>query len=347
MVSSGGTGSVTIKDVARAADVSPSVVSRILNEDATLRVRHDTRKRVLQVIDEMGYRANSTARSLRLSRTNVFGLVTHDLSNPIYAEIINGTFDGCSAHGYSMIMADADELNRDLRRFEGMLRSRQVDGVLLLRNTVASDSDLAQLAAASVPTVLLMDAAREGVSTVSIDDEASVYAGVRHLIELGHHRIGHLTGLQSWRSDSRHHGYVRAMQEAGIDPRTSWVRVGGWTADEGRQGMQQLMADNPRSGDSPTAVFVSNTLAALGALDTARQLGLSVPQDISIASLHDTWLADLVTPALTTVRTPLAELGRQAVEVLVQQQQERSDVNHVVAAKSLVIERQSTAPPKT
>lgn len=347
MVASGGHGTVTIKDVARAAEVSPSVVSRILNDDATLRVRHKTRTRVLQVIDEMNYRPNSTARSLRLSRTNVFGLVTHDLSNPIYAEIINGTFEGCAAFGYSMIMADADALNRDLGRFDGLLRSHQVDGVLLLRNTVTSDTDLAQLSSASVPTVLLMDSAREGVSTVSIDDEAGVHQGVRHLLELGHRRIGHLTGLPSWRSDSRHQGYVRAMQEAGIDPHASWVTVGGWTADEGRQGMYRLMADNPSAGDTPTAVFVSNTLAALGALDAARRLGIAVPQDLSIVSLHDTWLADLVTPPLTTVRTPLAELGRQAVEVLVAQQQERSDVNRVVGTESTIIERQSTAPPPT
>ncbi len=279
---------VTIKDVARAAEVSPSVVSRIINDDADLRVRQETRERVLRVIAELDYRTNKTARSLRLSRTNVFGLVTHDLSNPIYAEIIRGAFDGCSAAGYSMIMTDADELNRDLRRFDGLLRSHQVDGVLLLRNTVTSDRDLAQLAAASVPTVLLMDSARDGLSTVSIDDEASVYAGVRHLLEMGHGRIGHLTGLRSWRSDNRHRGYLKAMREAGIEPRPSWIRVGGWTADEGRRGMERLMSANPRAGQAPTAVFVSNTLAALGALDTARRLGVPVPQQLSIASLHDT-----------------------------------------------------------
>lgn len=346
MAASSGTGRATIKDVARTAEVSPSVVSRILNADATLRVRPETRERVLRVIDDLDYSANSTARSLRLSRTNVFGLVTHDLTNPIYAEIITGAFDACSTFGYSMMMADADELNRDLRRFDALMRGHQVDGLVLLRNTVASDEELARLAAAAVPTVLLMDSPRPGVSTVSIDDEASVYAGVRHLLDLGHRRIGHLTGLRSWRSDHRHQGYLRAMHEAGIEPRPSWVRIGGWSADKGRHGMHQLLAKNPRKAEAPTAVFVSNTLAALGALDAMHQQGISVPRELSIASLHDTWLADLVTPALTTVRTPLAQMGRRAVTILVEQQQELADVNDVVPTEPLVVRRQSTTPPQ-
>ncbi len=347
MPSANGTARSTIKDVARAAAVSPSVVSRILNNDATLRVREQTRQRVLRVIEEMDYQANSTARSLRLSRTNVFELVTHGLTNPIYAEIVEGAFEACSDAGYSMVMTDADELNRDLSRFDAQLRGRQVDGVLLLRNTVASDKQLARLAASSVPTVLLMDSARAGVSTVSIDDERSVQAGVQHLLDLGHRRIAHLTGLPSWRSDNRHQGYLNAMHGAGVEPEPAWVGVGGWTAAEGRQGMADLIATHSRASRAPTAVFVSNTLAALGALDAARKLEISVPGVLSVASLHDTWLADLMAPSLTTVRTPLADMGRRAVNILVDQQRSRVDVNEVVTTNPIVVQRQSTAPPAT
>ena len=346
MSSSSGTGRSTIKEVARAAEVSPSVVSRILNSDATLRVRPETRERVLRVIDEMDYSANSTARSLRLSRTNVFELVTHDLTNPIYAEIVKGAFEACSVSGYSMVMTDADELNRDLSRFDALLRRQQVDGILLLRSTVASDKQLARLAASSVPTVLLMDSARRGFSTVSIDDERSVHAGVQHLLDLGHRRIAHLSGLQSWRSDNRHQGYLNAMHEAGIEPDPAWIGIGGWTAAEGREGMTKLIAAHPRATQAPTAVFVSNTLAALGALDAARRLGISVPGALSVASLHDSWLADLMTPSLTTVRTPLADMGRRAVDILVEQQQSRMDLNDVVSTDPVVVQRQSTAPPQ-
>ena len=340
-----GTRRSTVKDVARAAAVSPSVVSRILNGDATLRVRGETRERVLRVIEEMDYNANSTARSLRLSRTNVFELVIHDLTNPIYAKIVEGVFEACSTSGYSMVMTDADELNRDLGRFEALLRGHQVDGILLLRSTMASDRQLAVLAASSVPTVLLMDSPLPGVSTVSIDDERSVYAGVKHLLDLGHRRIAHLAGLKSWRSDNRHRGYLNAMREAGIEPSPAWVGIGGWTAAEGREGMARLIADQPHTMLAPTAVFVSNTLAALGALDAARELEISVPGTLSVASLHDTWLADLMTPSLTTVRTPLADMGRRAVNILVEQQLSRVDVNDVVATDPVVVQRRSTAPP--
>lgn len=340
-----GTRRLTMKDVARAAAVSPSVVSRILNNDASLRVREETRARVLQVIEEMDYSANSMARSLRLSRTNVFELVIHDLTNPIYAKIVEGAFEACSEAGYSMVLTDADQLNRDLSRFNAILRGRQVDGILLLRSSVTSDTQLAALAASSVPTVLLMDSAGPGISTVSIDDKRSVYCGVKHLLDLGHRRIAHLTGLRSWRSDNRHQGYLNAMRQAGIEPEPAWVGIGGWTAAEGREGMNRLAAAHRRTTLAPTAVFVSNTLAALGVLDAARKLGISVPGTLSVASLHDTWLADLMTPSLTTVQTPLADLGRRAVKILIEQQQSRVDVNTVVATCPVVIQRQSTASP--
>lgn len=340
-----GTRRLTMKDVARAAAVSPSVVSRILNNDASLRVREETRARVLRVIEEMDYSANSMARSLRLSRTNVFELVIHDLANPIYAKIVEGAFEACSESGYSMILTDADQLNRDLSRFDTILRGRQVDGILLLRSSVTSDTQLAALAASSVPTVLLMDSAGPGISTVSIDDKHSVHCGVKHLLDLGHRRIAHLTGLPSWRSDNRHQGYLNAMREAGIEPEPAWVGIGGWTAAEGREGMTRLAAAHSRTTLAPTAVFVSNTLAALGVLDAARKLGISVPGTLSVASLHDTWLADLMTPSLTTVQTPLADLGRRAVNILIEQQRSRVDVNAVVATYPVVVQRQSTASP--
>jgi len=347
MASSTGNRKVTIKDVASVAKVSTSVVSRVLSEDATLRIRDDTRERVLRVITGMGYSANATARSLRLSRTNLFGLITHDLTNPIYAEIMRGAFEAGTKSGYSMVMTDADEVNRNLNSFNALVRGHQVDGILLLRSTGASDRYLANISSSFVPTVLLMDSARPGVSTISMDDKRSVQAGVRHLINLGHRRIGHLTGLKSWRSDDRHQGYLDAMHEAGVRPDPSWIGIGGWTAAAGREGMMRLMANRPRSAQAPTAIFVSNTLAALGALSAARELRLVVPQALSVASLHDTWLADLVTPTLTTVRTPLAELGRRAVNILVDQQQFKMDVNDLVPTRPVIIQRQSTGPPLT
>lgn len=340
-------GRATIKDVARAAGVSASIVSRVLNHDQTLRVRDETRARILRTVTELDYTAHDAARALRLSRTGVLGLITHELTNPIYAEIARGAFGAASEAGYSLLLSDADELNRDLRHFDELLSGHRVDGLLLLRSSATSDEQLAQVATSAVPTVLLMDAHRRGVSTVSIDDGAAVRAGVQHLIDLGHRRIGHLLGLPSWRADRRHAGYLEALHENGIHPLKGWTQVGGWTVARGREGMTRLLSSPLSARNRPSAVFVSNALAALGALDAARRLGVEVPGEVAMVALHDTWLAEVVSPTLTTVRTPLAELGSSAVHLLVEQLGSRSDRDVVVdQGAPVVIQRESSAAPR-
>lgn len=334
----------TIHDVASAAGVSPSVVSRVLNNDQSLRVRPETRERVLSASRRLQYVANGTARALRMAQAHAFWLVVHDLSNPLYAETIRGAQQAAKLAGYVLLLGDAGELDEQLGALHELLRGRRIDGVLLQRKTNTSDRSLAKLARAAVPTVLLDDAMRDGLSAVRTDGAAAARLGVQHLIDLGHQRIGHLKGARSFRADDRHRGYLEALREAGIACVPSAVAVGGWDAESGRAGLIRLMSrPNP-----PTAIFVSNGLAALGALAAARDMGIAVPKDLSLVSLHDTWLADVVSPRLTTVRVPQREMGRRAVELLIEQLSNPATREVCVdTTPPEIMIRESTAPPSS
>ncbi len=334
---------VTLRDVAGAARVTPSVVSRVLNHDATLRIRPETRDRILAAVEEFNYIPNGTARALRMSRTGTLGLVTHDLTNPVYGEMVRGAHRAASQAGYQLLLGDADELNRDLTPFDAMLRGGRIDGLLLMRSTRTSDSELAGLAARTVPTVLLLDTTRPGVSAVRTDDAAGVRAGVEHLIALGHRRIAHLTGLPSFRSQQRHQGYLEALRVAGIRVRRDWVATGGWDANTGRTGMTTLLDRTGGSKVRPTAVFVSNILAGMGALAAARDAGLTIPTDLSVVALHDAWLADVASPPLTTVRMPLNELGQRAVAMVLEGNSSEDREVLVTEPEPVIVPRASTA----
>lgn len=336
---------VTLRDVAGAAGVTPSVVSRVLNDDTTLRIRGETRDRILAAVKRLDYIPNGTARALRLSRTGAFGLVTHDLTNPVYAEIVRGAHRAASEAGYQLLLGDADEVNRDLSPFDAMLRGRRIDGLLLMRSTQSSDDELTRLAARAVPTVLLLDTKRRGLSACRTDDAAGAQAGVEHLISLGHRRIAHLTGLTSFRSEQRHRGFLTALRGARIKSRPDWVEVGGWDAATGRAGMAELLARTAGSRTRPTAVFVSNILAGMGALAAARDAGVNVPGELSVVALHDAWLADVAAPALTTVRMPLNELGQAAVAMLLDGGRGQDREVLVTEPAPVVVLRESTAPP--
>lgn len=328
-------------DVAEKAGVTPSIVSRLLNRDPTLRVRPVTRDRILEAVSSLGYAPNSAGRALRLAQTGAIGLIVPDVTSPIYLDLRRGVECAAKQHDYLVLMGNADELGVPHGFYSKLVAERRVDGVLLQRTEYVDDASFWRVVQTDLPTVLINSRLTKWTGSVVLDDEHGAALATRHLIELGHTSIGLIGGPQTldW-TVRRHRGFVQAMREAGLPPK--WQAVGGHEAGTGEVAMEQMLAQKPW----PTGVVVANVLAAVGALTATLRAGLAVPRDISIIALHDTWLAEHTQPALTTVKLPLYDLGTKAVEMLLDLIRTGSSHNYRVRDPApQLITRGSTAPP--
>ncbi|TYB70288.1 LacI family transcriptional regulator [Nonomuraea sp. PA05] len=327
---------VTLADVAAMARVDRAVVSRVVNKDPTLNIRQETRERVLAAIDELGYRPNVAARSLRTSRAHMFGLFIPDFANPVYAEIIKGAEAEAAAQGYVLVTGSAT--GAGLGEYMDRIGQGRIDG-LLLAGTGDDTSLTQQLDQAAIPWLMLNNRSRGVKRYVILDDQRAAALAVEHLVRLGHRRIAHLAGPS--RADTaarRSAGYSAAMRDAGLPEGP--IVAADYTPAGGAAAMARLLAGQ----DPPTAVFVANVASAIGAMEGARAAGLEIPREVSIVAVHDLDLASYLHPALTTVRMPLAELGRRGVTLLGSLKPDDT-VAEVLAGPIELIQRRSTAPP--
>lgn len=331
----------TIADVARLAQVSPGLVSRLLNGDTSLRVRSETEERVRAAAKELDYSPNSVARALRRARSGLIAIGVHDAANPIYSAITEGAEAAASEAGYALMLADVDALAHDDAAFRRVVAGGAIDGLLLQRAGTESDALIAKIASRTVPTVLLNDRTRGSIGSIAVDDYAAAHVATSHLVELGHRRIALLQvdGPKS-RTDRRRRGWEDALAAAGLDPDPALIANGGHTPEDGANGMRTLLAKG-----GFTAVFVANMLSAVGAVSSAREAGRTVPDDLSVVAMHDFGLAPYLSPALTTVRLPLREMGARAVGMLLEQLHGGAATHEVVSSPApLLIVRDSTRP---
>jgi LacI family transcriptional regulator len=305
----------TLKDLARLAGVHPSTVARVLNADPQQRVSPELRERIIALAREHGYQPNGLARALRLKRTRVIGTMIPDISNPFFAVMFRAIEDALADLDYSVILANTDDdLQREVRGMN-MLRERQVDG-LILATARSTDPAIAALAADRFPYVLI------NRHTDPLDDHAIVpddFAGavqaVEHLVSLGHRRIAHIAGPSDISTGyARHQGYAAAISRHGLPDDPSLIAPGTYREVGGYEAMRMLLALSVR----PTAVFAVNDMAAIGAIRAVHEAGLSVPDDISIVGFNDVPAAAQLLVPLTTMRVPLQQLGRAAVDRLLQ-----------------------------
>ncbi|MCB7135311.1 LacI family DNA-binding transcriptional regulator [Cellulosimicrobium marinum] len=295
---------VTVHDVARASGVSISTVSRALAEPD--RVAAATRDRVVAAATRLGYRPNRAASGLRAGRTGALGLVVPDLENPYFASVTQGVQARARRTGHAVFVVDAAEDPALETELVAGLRA-QTDGLVLCAPRAAE----ADLAAAGDAPVVLVNLRLPGVPAVSADDAHGVLLAVEHLRALGHTRVAYVGGPgRSW-SDARRRAGLAAARERHPDVET--VPVGSFRphVDGGRAAADLVVASGA------TAVLAYNDLVALGLVDRLRERGLVVPRDLSVVGFDDTFVATLVTPRLTTVRTDLAQLGARAVDRLV------------------------------
>jgi LacI family transcriptional regulator len=332
-------GRATLNDVALLASVDRSVVSRVVNEDPKLNVRPETRQRVRAAIEKLGYRPNAAARSLRTSRTYMYGLLIPDFANPVYAEIIKGAESAARALGYGLMTTTACDVRRGLDNYLDLFGQGRVDGLLLAGEEAGGVHD--HLHPAPVPWLLVNRAVPNSRRYVVLDDERGSRLAVEHLLELGHRRIAHIAGPDiTDTSRRRYAGYLGALRDAGLPADPNLMVRADYTPRGGASALQALLTrPNP-----PTAVFVANVASAVGALHSARAMDLSVPRELSVITVHDLPLTGYLVPALTTVRMPLEELGRRAVQRLAGSP-DHDAITDVVRGPIELVQRESTAPP--
>ena len=334
--------SARLSEVAKLAGVSPGLVSRLINEDPTLKIRDETRERVQAAIDMLQYTPHASARALRSSQTGLLGFALYHVTDPIYAQMVENAEAAASAAGYSLMLLNAAELAAHPQALRSLAQGRKVDG-LLIQGGYEDHTSLQ--GAGSMPTVLFNADALAGFRTVRLDDAEAAALATRHLIDLGHTGIA-FVGAEGSSSDRRYQGYLSAMVEAGLASHPPIV--GGWDAGTARSAAESYYGSSGgASGGGATALVVVSTTSALGVHAGVIASGRRVGQDVSIVSIHDTWFAPHLSPALTVAAMPLGDLGRVAVEMLLEQIREPAEGEVILREpRTRIVHRESSAPPE-
>jgi LacI family transcriptional regulator len=303
---------VSIKDIAKAADVSHSTVSRALSDSPLISV--ETKERIQRLAQEMGYSPDAQARSLVMGRTQTIGVVVTTIIDPFITEIVQAVESTAHDHGYSVILASSNSRRRREIAAVEMLRSKRVDAVIVTSSRVGAlyQAHLDQLGA---PVVLINSRSEQRgpyTFSVEVDNQHGACLATEHLILRGHGRIAYIAGAANHSDDvERLVGYRQALDEAGIAFDSDLVVRGTGRADGGEGAIPEIMD----MGDRPTAAFCYNDMTAIGLLRAARSAGIRVPDDLAVVGFDDIPFAAYVSPSLTTIAQPKPEMGRQAVEM--------------------------------
>ena len=300
---------VTISDVARAARVSETTVSRVLSHSEHA-VNAATRQRVLDAIEQLGFRPNAVARSLFSKSTQSVGLIIPDIANPYYAGIARGVEDLASQLGYSVLLCDTDRNPGKELAAVNTLVEKRVEGIIFAGGGSSQDSGLDEVSRAGIAVVLVGKHQME-LPSVRVDNVGGARQAVEHLIRGGHRHIGCIRGpAQSMTSDERWQGFLEGMAEAGLS--TTLAEQGDFRPEGGYEAARALISRLPR----PTAIFACNDLMAIGALRLAGEAGLEVPSDLALIGFDDIPISSYVRPPLSTVAVPMYEIGTTAMSML-------------------------------
>lgn len=328
----------TIRTVAERAGVSKSLVSLVLRDSP--HVSPDKRAAVRQAMDELGYRPNAIARQLTARRTQTIGVLLNDLRNPWFVDCLDGLTGVLTEHGYRCLLADA---RVDRRADESLLRGfleLRVDGLVLVGSMPSTPAITA--AAAAVPTVVAAgrDIVLPRVDVVANDDSIGTRLAVEHLIGLGHRRIAHLAGTHRAVARLRRESYSTIMTANGLTDEIV-IEQCDMTEEGGYRAAVRLL----RRAERPTAVCAVNDISCIGAMSAAQELGLLVPQDVSMVGYDNTSLAQVRHLWLTSVDNANIEVGRRAARALVRRMADPTLPSEEQLIRPTLRVRGSTAPP--
>ena len=329
----------TQADVADLAGVSQTTVSHVLN-NVDIAIPEETRKRILDAVDELGYIPNLMARSLRSGETSTIGMIVPDSANPFFAEVARGVEDTSFKQGYSVILCNSDgDLDKELL-YSNVLTEKQVDGILFIAAGLSKEHVQA-LQRRRMPLVVV-DREISGIAIDSVltDNTRGGRLAIRHLLELGHRRIGCIQGPSDLSpSADRVIGYRQALDEARIPVDEDIIVRGDFQHESGYQATRQLLAKSP----PPTAVFACNDLMAVGAISAAVEMGYRVPTDLSVVGFDDLPLARFANPSLTTIVQPKYEMGTIAATMLLERIRDLEGSPRRKMLDTNLLVRQSTA----
>jgi LacI family transcriptional regulator len=336
--------SATLRDVARAAGVHPSTASRALNEGTRSMVNTATVRKVLSAADKLGYRPNSIARGLKMSRTFTVGVLIPDLTNPLFPPLVRGLEDAMSPLGYTAVTANTDGDDDKERAIVEAMLVRRIDGFVIA--TAWREHPLVQeLARDGIPVVLAVRSVDQSPVAAVVDDHhAGMGMAVRHLAGQGHTRIAHVAGPQDVSAGlARYQSFVSWMQYVGLEADPALVTVAeSFQEAPGAAAFRQLLD----RGVDFTALTAGNDLIALGCYDVAAERGICIPQDLSVVGYNDILFADKFNPPLTTIHVPSYQIGMKAAELLLDAIRNPGQKPVALQVAPTFVERRSTAPPR-
>lgn len=326
----------TIRDVARQAGVSHQTVSRVINGSED--VLPETRALVEAAISELGYRPHAIARSMASGRTRTLAIISPNLTDYTFASIIEGAEQEARQRGYFMLSASASDPQAFHELIDELVGHRRVDGLIVI-NPYADDRY--KFAPKDFPLVFVGARSHdENVCSASLDDEMVAYEATKHLISLGHKKIGLVTGpMREDCSQDRANGFRRALYEANIPYDSNLVYEGDWSASSGQNALLHFF----NQGNVPSAVFAQNDRMAMGVLRAARDVNLQVPTQLSVIGVDDMPLSSYFDPPLTTMRQDMPSIGQFATRMLFDVLQGKKPKTHELKLPAELIIRQSTA----
>jgi LacI family transcriptional regulator len=329
---------ITIYDVAREANVSMATVSRVVNGNPN--VKPATRKKVLEVIERLGYRPNAVARGLASKKTTTVGVIIPDIANTLFADLARGIEDIATMYKYNIILSNSDQnKDKELHLLNTML-GKQVDGIVFMSGHVTQEH-VDEFEKSPVPIVLAGSIEETGkIPSVNINYEEAAYDVTKSFIDKGHSRIAFVIGPlhEPINSVKKLAGYKRALSEAGIEFLEELVVEGDDTYDSGIEAFDKLMEES----EKPTAIFVGSDEMALGVVHGAEDKGFTIPKDFEVISSDNTRLTLMVRPQLTTVVQPLYDIGAVAMRLLTKLMNQEKISDTIVVLPHRIEERDST-----
>ncbi|WEK53747.1 MAG: LacI family DNA-binding transcriptional regulator [Candidatus Cohnella colombiensis] len=322
----------TIKDVAKLTGVSVATVSRVLHNLTGYSA--ETRSKVLQAIEELGYRPNAIARGLINKRTQTIGVLFPDVSSSFSSDILNGIEETSHEHGFSVIVCNTARNGERTLKYLQVLQEKQVDGVIVASQSINQAYE-AELMSMNVPVVLINTLAHHNqIVTVKVDDRQAAYDATAYLISNGHREIAMISGNRDdlLAGSTRLSGYRQALEDQGLTYVEDRIAYGDFRYESGRSAMKQLLDTNLPF----TALFVASDEMAIGAMGVAHEAGIRIPEDISIIGFDDLLISRMSIPPLTTIHQPLQQMGRSASEMLIRMMDTSGEVHPIIAEHSIV-----------
>ncbi|WP_085992129.1 LacI family DNA-binding transcriptional regulator [Oceanobacillus senegalensis] len=333
---------VTIKEVAKEANVAISTVSRVLNNSGY--TSEKTREKVLQAVKKLDYKGSLLAAAMTKKQTLTLGLIIPDIKNIFYSDLTRAVEDEASKHGFNIFLCNTDNNLQKEAEYINLLIAKGVDGIIFSSPEIEAENIKdAKEKYPDLPIVVLGSKIFNlHVHEVLVDNFDGGYKATSHLIDLGHKDIAFISGgKESYASVERHKGYEYALNENGISINDEYVVFDKFYMESGYKNALKLLQKNRR----PTAIFAGSDSIAVGVYRAANELNINIPEQLSVVGFDDSQYAEILSPMLTTIHTPIKEMGQRAIEIIVKLIKEKQLYKESLVFYPTFMERKSTAEP--